>query len=384
MKFTLALILLLSVAFSPAFGADIVNNPDQPLKKNTGKGLRLTGLMQIHDLEGSYYFKNPTNIKISSNGCIFLSDEEQLLKFDANGKFCKNFYKHGQGPMETTFIRNYLLEGEKLIIHDSGQNKVVIINHDTGEPIREFRMQVSTFSSLELFHNYNKGLYFLENNTVDTGGKLEIIDVEKNLLVLSADGNKLDKRISFPQKYFAVRTGENYFIRGLSNFVSCLVGDDLLYISHTPEYLISLYSFKTNGIIRQITREYSRVKVTDENRKYAPGGSFGKISIGGDRWYKLPVPDYHLDIQALFYHKNKLWVVTSTNVIYKGGTRVLVDVYDSNGVYEDAFYLDCPAYVIPFRIKEWLQTIDGDFLYTIEEDNRGERLVKKYKIEGWN
>ncbi len=386
MKSIILSVLLLSMTFGFAQETRIIQNPGQPVKKDTGKTLRLKEVLQIHDIGEGYYFKYPSNIKISSTGDIFLTDERQLLKFDADGKFLKNFHKHGQGPMEVTYVSNYLVEDEKLIIHDRGQGKIVVINHENGELVKEFKVSDSNFSNSELIYHHGNRLYFLRNDIMETKGKLKVVDVETSLMSLSSGGTRFEKRIGFSVKYFYARGGEDFFISRFANVLTCPVGAGHQYFSHTPGYSVKLYSYKTNSIVREITRKYKRVEVTKKTRKYAPGGNYGKVSIsGGKQWFKLPVPKYHLDIQALYIFKNRLWVVTSTSAVNKNNnTRILVDVFDGNGVYTEKFYIECPSFVNPFRIRKWIMKIDSDYLYAIEEDDDGLRFIKKYKIEGWH
>ena len=80
-------------------------------------------------------------------------------------------------------------------------------------------------------------------------------------------------------------------------------------------------------------------------------------------------------LQAIFYVGDRLWVFTST----VEGSRVLVDVFDRAGVYVDRFYINCPAGVIPLKIKRWIKAIDGDFLYTVEKDTDENMFLKKYR-----
>jgi len=379
MKSFLSLILILFMTCGFAHGIKTIDNPEQPVKKNSGKILQLKEVLQIHDVEGSYYFKFPNNFKISAGGDIFLTDEKQLLKFSPDGKFLKNFYKHGQGPQEVTYVKSFLLEDEMLLIYDSGQNKIVIFNHEADEYIREFRLPTDTvFTASELFYRYDGRLFFHRRETVENKGKIELIDLDERFISLSPDGKRYEKHIGFPRKVFNGRVGENSLTIKFSEFFRCPADGDLLYVSHTPEYNIKLYSFKNDSILYQFNRKYNRVEVTEASRKYAPGGNFSKISLGDGQWYTPEVPKYHLDIQALFFVKGKLWVITSTTTDDK---KVLVDVFDKNSVYEENFYIECPAFLSPLEIREWIKAIDGDFLYAVEEDKDGSHFIKKYKIE---
>lgn len=384
MKHLLTTILVLFMTFGFAHGIKTIDNPEQPVKKDTGKTLRLKEVLQIHDDQGNYYFKYPFDFKISSKNDIFLCDERQLLKFDAQGKFIKNFLKLGQGPRELSHVTSYLLDNEMLFIYGSSQNKIVVFNHETGGYIREFRLPPNKiYSAGQLFYRYDGRLFFHRIETIETKGKIELMDLDDRFISLSPDEPHYETHTAFSRQVYNGRAGDKSFLLTNSELFICPAGGDLLFVSHTPEYNIKLYSLKTDSILYQFNRKYNRVEVTEEDKKYTPVGGYNRFSMGGGQWYTPEVPKYHLDIQALFYVKDRLWVITSTKVNDKNKKRVLVDIYDAKGVYVENFYIDSPPYIIALRIGDWIKTIKGDFLYAVEEDGDGSRFIKKYKIEGW-
>lgn len=369
--------LIISIVCVALEGVEIIKNPVTPSNKNPGTILKLREVLCINDESDKFFFRSPGNIKIASDGSIFVIDTDQLLKFSSAGKFIANFFKRGQGPEEVVSISDYLLHGNTIIFHDSAQNKVLFVNHETGELIKEFKITSLGYNRLLSF--YDDILYFWKIETKETGGKMEIFDADVCFFSAESNGSHIKKITSFPVKYLTIRAGDRFFTSSRAKFLSCPAGDGYLYISHTPEYEIKLYNFKTNTIVKQFTRKYERVKVTGETRKYAPGGNLGKVSIDDKTFVEIPVADYHLDIQKLLLFKDKLWVVTSTVV---NGKRVLVDVFDKEGVYIDNFYLDCPSYIEPYQVKNWIQVVDGDFIYFAEQDEDGNNVLKKYKIGG--
>jgi hypothetical protein len=197
------------------------------------------------------------------------------------------------------------------------------------------------------------------------------------MISVSKDGQHIEKKIGFPTRFLIVKAGASFFVSRRVELLSSPAGDNMVYISHTPAYEVKLYSFETNSIVRRITREYKRVKVSKKTRKYVPGGSIGKFSIDEKQWFEMPVAKYHLDIQKLLHFNGKLWVITSTVI---DDNRVLVDVYDKNGIYVDNFYIECPVDVIPYKIKNWIKAVNDNFLYAVEEDEKGQKFIKRYKV----
>ena len=78
----------------------IIENPAKRLAKNAGRVLKFQEIWRITDQASAFYFKSPHNLQIAEDGSIFIADQEQLLRFDKDGKFLKNFSKKDKDPGE--------------------------------------------------------------------------------------------------------------------------------------------------------------------------------------------------------------------------------------------------------------------------------------------
>ncbi|MBA7658317.1 hypothetical protein ES703_66267 [subsurface metagenome] len=58
----------------------VIENPEKPLNEKAGRVFQLKEEMRITDEQGGFYFKNPENIKVASDGCIFVLDEDQFIQ----------------------------------------------------------------------------------------------------------------------------------------------------------------------------------------------------------------------------------------------------------------------------------------------------------------
>jgi len=90
-----------------------------------------------------------------------------------------------------------------------------------------------------------------------------------------------------------------------------------------------------------------------------------------------PAPEFLPDIVNLFIHDKDIWVATSTKSKDKG---VLIDVFDSDGVYRDSFYLALPEPSDWNIARPAPQVVQGDYLYAIEKDAEESYMIKKYMI----
>ena len=99
-------LLFLCLAFN-VHTQDIIENPEKPSSQSAGKIVALKEVLSIDDVGGDYYLKYPRNPKVSPDGSIFVSDHEQLLQFNREGNFLRNYFKKGQGPEEMQGVSNY-------------------------------------------------------------------------------------------------------------------------------------------------------------------------------------------------------------------------------------------------------------------------------------
>jgi hypothetical protein len=79
----LVTLLMISTSFLPS--QEIIQNPDKPLSSDAGLILEVEEMFRIIDESGKFFFTRPTGLKIADDGCIFLTDEHQLLKFTSDG-----------------------------------------------------------------------------------------------------------------------------------------------------------------------------------------------------------------------------------------------------------------------------------------------------------
>lgn len=79
-------------------GQKVFDNPAKPAAKNAGRTVALEEIVTVRDGGEEFYFEWPRNIQTAPDGTFFLISKNQLLQFDASGRFLRNYYKQGQGP----------------------------------------------------------------------------------------------------------------------------------------------------------------------------------------------------------------------------------------------------------------------------------------------
>ena len=349
---------LLFLLFFVGFSQQVIENPEKPLTKNAGRVIQLKEVMRITDTEGKYFFKGPIEVKVAEDGFIYVQESDQLYQFDARGKFLRNLYKKGQGPGELNQSLDDVLLAEAEIILFSSQ-KIVRLDRQ-GKLIEDFRPQGKLFRNLlgscgGRFYllSYDRGVYARDKSGLyEDNLKLEIV---KNAREVTPTSYVFPFTISF-QIGEQGRRGTAW----ISRVLTASPEPRYVYLSHTPEYQVKLLDFEKNEIIGIFRRKYERVKLVRKTRN------------------SLVMPEFSNDICRLLVHKDNLWAVTSTFDRKKG---ILVDVFNKDGKYLDAFYLPLTRILTEGRTTYYApMAVSGDFLFTIEVGDEGLISVAKYEM----
>lgn len=369
------LVLSFFIFTSVILAQKIIENSEKPLSKKAGRVVDLKEVLSIHDEGDAYYFKYPSNLKIAPDGSIFFLDwrSNQLLQFDTNGKFLRNFFKKGQGPGELSLVSDFCFEGNNIIIYDGRLQKILWLNFN-GEAVKEFKVLRKARSFMFRLYHQNT-YYFIQSDVQFTKKKPSYVDIPYHLSSISKEGNEANKLISFLLKAYVVSgMGGGGGVFNIEKMITAPLENRYLFISHSTEYLVKLFDAATNKIIHSFNREYKRVKPSSEYKERMKKGGF----IIGGKHYTEPDRKYRNDIQNLFVNQKNLWVMTSTIDKKKG---VLFDVFDIEGRFVDKFYLK-------FTEENFLQygginrmAVSGEFLYQIETTPEETYVIKKYKME---
>jgi hypothetical protein len=374
MKKSVLLLSLLFVFTSITLAQEMIENPDKPLSNKAGRILKLKEVLRIGDVGDEYYFRFPTNLKVSPNGSIFIQEIDQLLHFDQNGKFVRNYFKKGRGPGEMGYVINYCFHDGNIIIQSSVPYKILWFGLN-GKLITEFRIHEQAIGSKFLFF-YNDVYYFLKSAR-SRPEKTAIVEVPQNLISLASNEKEIKKLSSFTvKKYVEVGKRGGAVIYPVNYLINIPYRKKYLFISHTMEYLVKLFDFEENRIIRTFRRKYKKIKTPRDAGKEKRGGATmdGKVVIP-------PTQKYLSDIQNLFIYRDNLWVITSMKDEER---RTLIDEYSFEGKYIDSYYIKFPDRIVRDRYALEPVVIRGNFLYALEKNEDESYEISKYSIEDKN
>jgi len=361
MKKVLMTLILLIFVFNIAFAQVIIENPDKPLSENAGRELKLQEVFRIKDDSGDFYFKRIGywgSIKVAQDGTVLVSDENQLLKFSPQGEFIKSLITVGQGPGEMSSSSNphdFYVNQDGIYLYDSRARKIVHTDLD-GNLKEEIKLEIEGARSLTSFYGPSGDKFvFVHQENISLNIKTTgLYDLEMSVVMVSLDGTKAKKILTFPQKMF----GAPSFGMVWAPFELLLINDfQEFFVYHTCKYQITHADLKKGRIMNTFNRKYPRMKhvVTEYEEERT-------------KKHNAPKRKYENDITGLFFFNEQLWINTSTVDEEK---RFLIDLFNKEGKYIDCFYLS-----IPGSIKAvWDNTI-----FTIEKDIDENLQIVQYKI----
>jgi hypothetical protein len=348
--------------------SQVKENPGNPLAANAGRQVTITEVMRITEEGGNFNFKSPTRVKVAPDGSIFVMDDKQFLKFDKEGKFVANLQKVGEGPGEYSFMLDYQINNDHLLIFTYMPPKLLKFNL-SGGLIKETRLKGGAGFRRPLGFFSGKFYYLL--TVVDFNKTKSGIRVfNQNLYVSSLKDEITDLKLNFPIRRFTVKKthkgGVNIMMRNLDHFCFITENEHSLFVSHTARYLVKQVDLVKGKVINQFSRKYKPVPYIRE-----------KIDNTSDVFKEFK-REFFSDVTGLSLYKGKLWVFTSTLDEEKG---ILVDIFSFDGKYLDNFYLPLPGLDRPDSMERTPFTIAGNYLYILEKDEEEVPTIVKYKLE---
>ena len=353
--------------FLTVFGAaqQVIENPAKPPSVNAGRVVALKEVTRITDEQGKFLFVQPFAVFAGNDGSVYVQESQQLLKFDANGRFLKNLLKRGQGPGELDDnLTDVIVREKDLILWSSNNYKFIRLDLD-GRLIEDKKLVQGFLGSL--LGAFGGRCFFLryEMDAAKSRPRINgIFETPRRLVIVPDNGEVVPTPVLMPMteaRHFGPRSTSS---SSISRAMPVAAGASAVFLFHTPDYLIKLLDLKTGELVRSFRRKYDRVKYEVK----APPGYPSEL-----------IPKFHNDLCRLLWRNDRLWAVTSTFDPKKG---ILVDVFSREGKYLDNFYLPLfkirknnPQYYAPMAI--W-----GNYLYLLEADEDDIISLVKYEIVG--
>ncbi len=368
-----ALVVVIALMLTPMGFGQIVENPAKPKAANAGRIIGPQEVVAISD-EGTsaYYFKWPAELRIGPNGLLLVTDDGQILNFDANGSFLRNLFKKGQGPGE---MENpgpcVATEKEFIAFPWSGRKKLVVFDA-AGKFTREVPVLEEDRTFLTFLHYRDGTAYFEAGGFPRTTGDPDFVDNPRTITAISDPGGAVKKLATFMTRAWAVTAGGSSGMFDVCRLNAVPFEGRLMALTHTEEYLIKIYDPAADKVLRQFRRPYARVKGEPLTEREKKGG----LLLNG-KHYSRPELKFENDVKNILTTDGKIWAVTSTKDKAKG---ILVDVFDGEGVYRDCFWLKLPGPALGSILSPGQCALDGQFLWVVERSEDETSVIKKYRV----
>jgi|GEM_PF-362468 len=315
----------------------LIENSSRPSGKNSGRVIELKPLLSVSDQPPHFFFKYPSEVKLSRRGDVFVLDDEEILQFDSSGKFLRNYFKKGQGPGEMQYVRDIAIDGENLAVFDSFPKKVCLFNFE-GHLLSEFKISQlrAGARAVRLIHVDGSNYYLTSSGFPDTGGKFVRVENPNYFEVYNEKTGQLDELGTFSVPAWVITGGGAGAMAETCSLQIVPYKKNQFVISHTEDYLLKILDAEKKEVVAAFSRKYKKVKIPQARRRPT------RIAVT-DREYSYN-PTHYNDILGVLVVGDLIWALTSTVDKSKG---LLVDVFNGQGQYVDCFYLKFPFELNP-------------------------------------
>lgn len=326
-------------------GVTVVRNPKEPMYGEDVFSLEEE--LSIGESEGreEHMFSEIRGIAVDDEERIYILDskEAHIKVFDKDGEYIRTISRKGQGPGEIGFPRSVFI---------TNQNEIIVPD------ISNRRL---AFFSLEgrFIKNISTAKMNLRSTRVDSDGN--IIGVVAFLYEeeLRYELKKFDSDMSHLYSFASAPAPSP---RTFNPFMPVLRWDlnnnDQIICGYPKKYEMEIFDSR-GKVIRKIIKDYEQVEITKEEMK-----PFERLP----QTIKLSMLKYKSAYQQLIVDDEcKIFVLTWERIADRDG--YYYDVFDSEGKY---------IAKIPLRMRPivWKK----NKFYTIEEDEKGYQVVKRYKV----
>lgn len=343
-------------------GVTVVKNPKEPIYDESIFSLEEELTIAGEEGKEGQMFMNIVSIDVSEDGTIYVLDGKaaNIKVFDSSGKFLKTIGRRGQGPGEFGRPESFsITPRDEIAVNDPGRRSIQFLDKD-GNFLRQIPVNQPFFI----------GPRFISNGDMIAS---YAIFGEEFKVVLDKLDDKLEPLLTFSTIPMLKPPKVHIF---LYRFVYDLRWevtnkDEIIWGALTaPEY--ELYVHDSNGkLIRKITKEYDPVEITNVEYEKMTKEWFGKVP-SSDRWEFIIPNNYPPFHTFILDDEGRIFVKKFEGI--ENSKRIYCEVFDSQGRYiTDIIF---PINMLPGLFKKGK-------LYTIEEDEEGYRVVKRYKVK-WN
>ncbi len=339
-------------------GVTVVKNPMEPIYKEPVLELQEDLTVKGSEEVEEQMFQSISTLGIDEEGNFYVLDEQagNIKVFDYKGNFLKTIGRKGQGPGEFGMPISLVITPKKnLVVNDMGQRKILFFDKE-GNYLKQFSIA-------------DKFLFF--GPMVTSTGDLiasHTIPQDSPVTVLKKFNQELEPILTFTSIPVDKPPAVNIFVaRSLSSLRWALTDNDEIIWGDIKNPKYELYVHNQEGtLIKKITRNYDPLPIAAEDKEKLMEATFGQSPMR-DQW-DVQFPDNYPPYMG-FSFDDKGHILVRRYEKQENEQGGLVDIFDSEGLY-----------MAQVRLKMNPLIFKTGHMYTIEEDEEGFKVVKRYKI----
>jgi hypothetical protein len=344
-------------------GVMVVRNPKEPIYGPEVFSLEEDLIIMNEAGEEEYMFQDIQNLAVDDEENIYVSDMKaaHIQVFDKNGDYVRTIGRRGQGPGELQApIDIKALPQGVLVVNDAGQLRLNFFSLN-GEHLRNL-----------LTHKYTA----LRRPVLDSQGNIIAgyatveDEIKYELTKFDSDLNPLFTLTTYPEQLSGAKSTTVHYFEWYrtTNLVWNVNEQDQIIWGHMSKY--ELFVHNPDGrLIKKIVREYDGIEITNQEKEKLIKVIFGDNPVPSNMDLQFP-ERYPPFIRFSCDEEGKIYVQTYDKT--EDGEADYYDVFDSEG-----------KYIARFSLKYWAIVWKKQKLYTIEEDEDGFQVVKRYHVT-WN
>jgi hypothetical protein len=346
-------------SFEEEDGVMVVKNPQEPIYGPEVFNLEEDLIITNEAGEEEYMFQDIQNLAVDDEENIYVCDIKaaHIRVFDKNGKYVRTIGKRGQGPGEMVYpIDIKALSRGVLIINDSAQLRLNCFTFN-GEHLRNL--------STHKYTAFRRPAIDSQGNIV-AGFVIPEEELKYELTKFDSDLNPVFTVTTYPMlSRVSVPTIHYFEQRRTTNLVWNVNEQDQIIWGHMGKY--ELFVHNPDGkLIKKIIRDYDGIEIKNHEKEKLIKDLFGDNPVPSNIDFQFP-ERYPPFIRFSCDDEGRIYVQTYDKT--EDGEADYYDVFDSEG-----------KYIARFSLKYWAIVWKKQKLYTIEEDEEGFQIVKRYHV----
>jgi hypothetical protein len=349
-------------------GVTIVKNPIEPLYGEDAISLEEDLSIGEAERREEYMLGYTVSIAVNDNEDIYILDIQQknIRVFDSDGKYIKTIGRPGQGPGEMeTPTQIQIISQNELVAFDLRRRSLEYFSSEGKFLKRNPLIKVGRPNRIII--DSNGDFIFSMGIIEDQQPKVALMkynsNQEKEFVITKFDPFSLSVDIFSPNKYTIIRPNLVFDVAKENNIIWAI----------SLEYELNIMNSK-GKIIKKIVKDYVPVEITEDDKKEIIFNRYRTETVPSER--NIVFPKYYYPING----------VSTTGISTDEKGNIFVKTYekskDSSGDYYDVF--DAEGYFITKVLLKAAPELPiiwkKNKLYTIEEDEDGLQMVKRYKV----